>query len=233
MTNRKPSLPHRKHLDRQDSIFLFLHVQLQLTIMSPKGGVLLPLSDCIFWKNAPRKTKECWDWGASTCERIPTVIPGQTGNASFLSPLFSQNKTREGRTKTPGHRTARQLFLVNTTSGWGMPWQTFARKEPSWSHAKLVLHYVVQFTTPSLTKRFLECAKLEVKLQPCNQSFLFGLPHKAARKLSNYNASALGSHITSYGAVCFLQLAHTFLVGRKLKTSLSLLLPIDNSLIST
>lgn len=35
------------------------------------------------------------------------------------------------------------------------------------------------------TNRYLECAKPEVKLQPCNQSFLFGLPHKAARKLSN------------------------------------------------
>lgn len=85
----------------------------------------------------------------------------------------------------------------------------------------------------SLTKRFLECAKPEVKLQPCNQSFLFDLPHKAARKLGNQNVSARSTTYYQLGAVCFLQPAHTFLVGRKLKTSLSLLLPIDNSLIST
>lgn len=122
MTNRKPSLPHRKHLDRQDCIFLFLHVQLQFTIMSPEGGALLPLSDCIFWKK--RKTR-C----VGTCERTPTLIPGRTGNVSSLSPVLSEQdwgtKDQEPRTRnsTSAVLSEHNQWLRNTEHSPNRPLQ--------------------------------------------------------------------------------------------------------------
>lgn len=211
MTNRKSFLPHRKHCYRQGYVFFSYMYNYNSPLSNLKEGCcshfLTAFSERMYKGGGKAEWLKPWE-NANSCGWL-------CGKCILsLTSLLSQRKTGEWWTQDPGPRSAHRPSLLCIAWARGTKntvLEDLCKESPTMQQHRAGTMCVVQHTTPSSTRRILECTEPEVNQQPRSQSFLFGLHTELPGNLVISTPLIEAACFFSYEAICFLYGMASFL----------------------